>query len=480
MEDVFGKEAAKNIIIGFGEEIENELEDTIKESTNTATEAVSPLQSIIEYDPIIDDSESSVEVETEVSSPTGNPFVGSIKMLEGNVDLYNRKLIEAKKLIEAGWEDVGDADQYATLFSQTYSAGDLSKGYDWKMDKNVGIVATPILPDGRVLSPQQLETYLDSIVSRSTNAQELKANDTLGLIVGLGEISGDLDEAYRAIDEWAERVHEKQAEIYDTKAQEEFVKNAEKTANIDAGAIQAMYENIAKQIDESADLGEDFWVGVNASIVEGMKAFGLDEGTAQQIADDFKFDLDQAILAGEWDTTAASALEILKQAIENNIPDELKAPNTEAFNNAMTSAANTTVSAAQTAINAIQQWMAAASALGGMSGFSAPVPRMSGIAMAAEGGIMTTGQMFIAREAGPEYVGTMNGRTAVANNDQIVSGVASGVAAGQAEQNALLRQQNDYLRQLLAKESTVKIVPSSALGRVNMQSAEMYARQTGG
>lgn len=480
LEDVFGKEAAKNIIIGFGEEIENELEDTIKESTNTATEAVSPLQSIIEYDPIIDDSESSVEVETEVSSPTGNPFAESIKMLEGNVDLYNRKLIEAKKLIEAGWEDVGDADQYATLFSQTYSAGDLSKGYDWKMDKNVGIVATPILPDGRVLSPQQLETYLDSIVSRSTNAQELKANDTLGLIVGLGEISGDLDEAYRAIDEWAERVHEKQAEIYDTKAQEEFVKNAEKTANIDAGAIQAMYENIAKQIDESADLGEDFWVGVNASIVEGMKAFGLDEGTAQQIADDFKFDLDQAIIAGEWDTTAASALEILKQAIENNIPDELKAPNTEAFNNAMTSAANTTVSAAQTAINAIQQWMAAASALGGMSGFSAPVPRMSGIAMAAEGGIMTTGQMFIAREAGPEYVGTMNGRTAVANNDQIVSGVASGVAAGQAEQNALLRQQNDYLRQLLAKESTVKIVPSSALGRVNMQSAEMYARQTGG
>ena len=37
------------------------------------------------------------------------------------------------------------------------------------------------------------------------------------------------------------------------------------------------------------------------------------------------------------------------------------------------------------------------------------------------------GQMFIAREAGPELVGTIGGRTAVANNDQIVQSVAAGV-----------------------------------------------------
>jgi hypothetical protein len=45
----------------------------------------------------------------------------------------------------------------------------------------------------------------------------------------------------------------------------------------------------------------------------------------------------------------------------------------------------------------------------------------------AAGGFPPPGQMFIAREAGPELVGTMGGRTAVANNDQIVEGVASGV-----------------------------------------------------
>lgn len=38
------------------------------------------------------------------------------------------------------------------------------------------------------------------------------------------------------------------------------------------------------------------------------------------------------------------------------------------------------------------------------------------------------GQLFIAREAGPELVGTLKGHTAVMNNDQIVASVSAGVA----------------------------------------------------
>lgn len=45
----------------------------------------------------------------------------------------------------------------------------------------------------------------------------------------------------------------------------------------------------------------------------------------------------------------------------------------------------------------------------------------------ANGGIVPTGQMFIAREAGPELVGNIGGRTAVANNNQIVEAVSNGV-----------------------------------------------------
>lgn len=71
----------------------------------------------------------------------------------------------------------------------------------------------------------------------------------------------------------------------------------------------------------------------------------------------------------------------------------------------------------------------------------------------ASGGFPVSGQMFVAREDGPEMVGTIGRRTAVANNDQIEAGIANAVASANDEQNALLRQQNELLRAILAKDT---------------------------
>lgn len=46
----------------------------------------------------------------------------------------------------------------------------------------------------------------------------------------------------------------------------------------------------------------------------------------------------------------------------------------------------------------------------------------------ASGGFVNRGQLFVAREAGAEMVGTIGRRTAVANNDQITEGIAAGVS----------------------------------------------------
>lgn len=45
----------------------------------------------------------------------------------------------------------------------------------------------------------------------------------------------------------------------------------------------------------------------------------------------------------------------------------------------------------------------------------------------ANGGFPTMGEMFIARESGPEMVGRIGNKTAVANNSQIINGITSGV-----------------------------------------------------
>ena len=48
----------------------------------------------------------------------------------------------------------------------------------------------------------------------------------------------------------------------------------------------------------------------------------------------------------------------------------------------------------------------------------------------ASGGFPTEGELFMAREAGPELVGQINGRTAVANNDQITDGIRQATYQG--------------------------------------------------
>lgn len=50
----------------------------------------------------------------------------------------------------------------------------------------------------------------------------------------------------------------------------------------------------------------------------------------------------------------------------------------------------------------------------------------------AEGGFPEKGQLFIANEAGPELVGTMNGHSTVANNNQIIDGIKQGVMEAMA------------------------------------------------
>lgn len=50
------------------------------------------------------------------------------------------------------------------------------------------------------------------------------------------------------------------------------------------------------------------------------------------------------------------------------------------------------------------------------------------IPMFEDGGFPDEGQLFIAREAGAEMVGSIGRRTAVANNDQIVEGISAGVS----------------------------------------------------
>lgn len=81
--------------------------------------------------------------------------------------------------------------------------------------------------------------------------------------------------------------------------------------------------------------------------------------------------------------------------------------------------------------------------LGGKSfGFNLSTISTISIPRLADGGFPAVGQLFIAREAGAEMVGNIGGRTAVANNDQIVEGIREGVLSAMNE--AMGRDYNNF------------------------------------
>ena len=97
----------------------------------------------------------------------------------------------------------------------------------------------------------------------------------------------------------------------------------------------------------------------------------------------------------------------------------------------------------------------------------------------ANGGYVDTNgyssaQLFVAREAGPELVGTIGNHSAVMNNDQIVASVSAGVYRANSEQNSLLRQQNQLLQAILQKETGIST--RDVFSAVQSENRRYYAR----
>lgn len=76
----------------------------------------------------------------------------------------------------------------------------------------------------------------------------------------------------------------------------------------------------------------------------------------------------------------------------------------------------------------------------------------------ASGGFPSRGEMFIARDAGPELVGKIGQKTAVANNDQITSGIADGVRDANTDVvNAVYAMANMIVKAVEEKDTDINL-----------------------
>lgn len=257
----------------------------------------------------------------------------------------------------------------------------------------------------------------------------------------------------------------------------------EPIAEVDSTALQGLYDQLYQELNDYDPMDTwsmaptEFWNTVIQPIVdEAASASGLTETATDEVSAGFYEKWMESLYDEDWEGSTTWLLNILQEAIESAVPDALPAIDTSALDSSLAASADNAEYQAQRILNAMSAISGISFGGGGSGSGIDPVHFVRGY---ATGGYPTTGQMFIAREAGPEYVGTMSGHTAVANNDQIVAGISSGVASANAEQNALLRQQNQLLTQLLNKKFTAEAVPSSGWGRFIQQSNEAYERQTG-
>lgn len=102
------------------------------------------------------------------------------------------------------------------------------------------------------------------------------------------------------------------------------------------------------------------------------------------------------------------------------------------------------------------------------------LPKGTSVNYYAQGGMVDTGTLFIAGEAGAEMVGNINGRTGVASQGEITGIRQSVESTGQTEAR-LLAEQNALLRQILAKEGNVTVSTSAiidGLSRTNRRAGK--------
>ena len=226
---------------------------------------------------------------------------------KGNVDLLARPLVDAAELAKKGWEDAGDG--IATVFSSSFQLN--------QAGKDVMVHVTPILPDGTVLSPEELEQYIDTTLNDAENILQAdnKKNGGLGIVLNV-----DTDLSDKIAEDFGEGLHLAQEKYYDLK--EEIKKNP---LSIQVENFQSQQN---EQLKQSSDLQEKQTGDLLKSLLLKYQDFATRRKTVEK-----QFNNDIAILNAkrtdengeEIDRSVKVANDKMKEALKSITEEENKA-----------------------------------------------------------------------------------------------------------------------------------------------------------
>ena len=183
---------------------------------------------------------------------------------DASMDLMNRKMISAEEMLAAGWKNF--KDDIATVYSSTYTAGE--EGLAW--NQNIVMNLTPITPDGKVLTPDELDKYVEDLLAKSANMEELFKNDAegLNLLINVSAVAEDesFDDAVAKAESLMELLHKIHEYMYGKdESEKSWLQQTVEAAN------QAAEENWAKSnnyIEQISAMQEAIANGNGASALE--------------------------------------------------------------------------------------------------------------------------------------------------------------------------------------------------------------------
>lgn len=193
------------------------------------------------------------EIDAQYKNDTSSErFLAGQQMIaqyKGNVNHLARPLVEAAELVKKGWEDAGEG--IATVFSSQYGILD-AKG------KVTEILVTPILPNGDILSPQELEDY---IYTQLEGAQNILAADTKGLVIATNVAAdGSAGEKYHELQEvyYADNIKAAEGVRIYTEALKEFNKEQRNKERASVSGIAITPEELSDVVNKEIQAWNEY------------------------------------------------------------------------------------------------------------------------------------------------------------------------------------------------------------------------------
>lgn len=193
------------------------------------------------------------EIDAQYKNDTSSErFLAGQQMIaqyKGNVNHLARPLVKAAELVKKGWEDAGEG--IATVFSSQYGILD-AKG------KVTEILVTPILPNGDILSPQELEDY---IYTQLEGAQNILAADTKGLVIATNVAAdGSAGEKYHELQEvyYADNIKAAEGVRIYTEALKEFNKEQRNKERASVSGIAITPEGLSDVVNKEIQAWNEY------------------------------------------------------------------------------------------------------------------------------------------------------------------------------------------------------------------------------